>query len=137
MFDGRREVTRHARSVRKGSQTLILDHYLEVLSRKPGALPGATALAQAREVGMFTAAHETFWAAARRAHGDAGGTRALVEVLLLHRHLSHHDVVTGLDAAVTAARADIDSDPDPGTGGTDTSRAPTTDATTGLGTSGC
>ena len=53
-------------SVRKGSQTLILDHYLEVLVRKPGALPGATALAQARAAGMFTAAHEAFWAAPAR-----------------------------------------------------------------------
>ena len=64
----------------------MLDHYLEVLVRKPGALPGATALVQARAAGTFTAAHEAFWAAARKAHGDSGGTRALVEVLLLHRH---------------------------------------------------
>ena len=34
----------------RGGQSLILDHYLEVLPRKPGALPGATALAQARAV---------------------------------------------------------------------------------------
>jgi hypothetical protein len=47
VFDGRTEVARHARSVRKGSTVLLLDHYLEVLARKPGALPGATALAQA------------------------------------------------------------------------------------------
>ncbi len=26
IFDGRREVARHARSVNKGSQTLVLDH---------------------------------------------------------------------------------------------------------------
>ena len=48
VFDGRREVARHERSAVKGSTTLRLDHYLEVLTRKPGALPGATALAQAR-----------------------------------------------------------------------------------------
>ncbi len=109
VFDGRREVARHARSVRKGSQTLVLDHYLEVLVRKPGALPGAIALDQARETGVFTAQHEAFWAAARRAHGDAGGTRALVEVLLLHRHLPHADVVAGLAAAVSvgASTADV------------------------------
>ena len=34
--------------IARGSQSLILDHYLEVLQRKPGALPGATALQQAR-----------------------------------------------------------------------------------------
>jgi hypothetical protein len=44
VLDGRAEVCRHARSVTRGSQTLVLDHYLEVLARKPGAMPGATAL---------------------------------------------------------------------------------------------
>ncbi|MCY4638714.1 MAG: hypothetical protein OXC94_00015 [Chloroflexi bacterium] len=51
---------RHERSVRKGAEVLVLDHYLEVLSRKPGALPGSVALAQARADGSFTAAHERF-----------------------------------------------------------------------------
>ncbi len=71
-----------------------------MLVRKPGALRGATALVQARAAGTFTAAHEAFWAAARKAHGDGGGTRALVEVLLLHRHHTHADVVAGITAAL-------------------------------------
>jgi hypothetical protein len=37
---------------------LELDHYLEILSRQPGALPGAAALAQARASGAFTGAHQ-------------------------------------------------------------------------------
>jgi hypothetical protein len=108
-FDRREEVARHERSTVKGSTTVVLDHYLEILRRKPGALAGATALAQARKSGAFTVEHEAFWAAARRAHGDAGGTRELVEVLLLHRHLAHADVVDGLTAATSigAARADV------------------------------
>jgi hypothetical protein len=108
VFDGRREVARHPRAVAKGSQTLVLDHYLEVFTRKPGALPGATVLAQARANGWFTRAHDAFWAAARRTHGDAGGTRALVEVLLLHRYLPHADVVAGLEAALRAGASTPD-----------------------------
>jgi transposase len=69
-----RLVARHERSQVKGSQTLLLDHYLEVLARKPGALPGSLTLAQARESGAFTAAHERFWKRARRRLGDAAGT---------------------------------------------------------------
>ena len=109
VFAGRREVARHERSTVRGPATLLLDHYLEVLAHKPGALPGATALVQARKAGTFTAAHEAFWAAARKAHGDADGTRELVEVLLLHRHLRSVDVVDGLTAAlqVGAVRADV------------------------------
>src|SRR3954466_9540523 len=101
LFSGRTEVARHERATVRGSQTLVLDHYLEVLVRKPGAMRGATALVQARAGGMFTSAHEAFWAAARKAHGDSGGTRALVEALLLHRHHRHGDVLAGLTAALS------------------------------------
>ena len=93
-------VARHRRAVGKGAKVLDLDHYLEILLRKPGALPGATALAQARASKAFTAEHESFWAAARKARGDAAGTRALVEVLLLHRHLDRADVLAGITAAL-------------------------------------
>ena len=64
-----RVVARHERSAHKGAEILVLDHYLEVLSRKPGALPGSSALAQARSGGGFTAAHERFWQRARRRLG--------------------------------------------------------------------
>jgi transposase len=108
-FDGKREVARHDRLTRKGAESLQLDHYLEVLAHKPGAFPGSTALAQARAAGTFTVAHEAFWAAARKAHGDAAGTRALVEALLLHRHMPPADVVAGLTVAVSvgATTADV------------------------------
>jgi len=109
VFDGRAEVARHERCTNRGEPTLVLDHYLEVLARKPGALPGATALVQARKTGVFTAEHEAFWAATRTKHGDAGGTRELIEVLLLHRHLPHDAVLSGLRAATTvgATAADV------------------------------
>jgi hypothetical protein len=93
VFDRNTVVARHQRAVGKGAKVLDLDHYLESLLRKPGALPGATALAQARACRAFTAEHEAFWAAACKAHGDGAGTRALVEVLLLHRHLDRVDVL--------------------------------------------
>ena len=72
----------------KGGQSLDVGSLPGGAARKPGALPGATALVQARAAGVFTPAHEAFWAAARKAHGDGAGTRALIEVLLLHRHLA-------------------------------------------------
>jgi len=99
-------VAAHPRSLHKGSQDLVLDHYLEVLTRKPGALPGSTTLAQARAAGVFTGRHDAFWAAARRAHGDGAGTRALIEVLLAHRHLPAQHVLAGIDAALKAGSTD-------------------------------
>lgn len=108
VFDGRRQVACHERATVRGSQSLTLDHYLEVLVRKPGALPGATALAQARAAGTFTAAHEAFWAAARKANGDGGGTRALVEVLLMHRHNDAQHVIAGILAALSVGSVSPD-----------------------------
>ncbi len=101
-----RVIAQHERSVRKGAEVLLLDHYLEVLLRKPGALPGASALAQARAAGRFTAAHERFWRRARRRLGDAQGTRALIEVLLWHRRLPFSAVHEALDALTRAGSAD-------------------------------
>ena len=49
----------------------MLDHYLEILARKPGALPGSVPLAQARADGPFTAAHE---AAVGRRRGRSWAT---------------------------------------------------------------
>jgi len=100
VYDGREEVARHERLLAKAGIRLELDHYLEVLLRKPGALPGATALDQARAAGKFTPVHDQWWAGACKAHGDRDGTRALIEVLLLSRHLAHEHVVAGLAAAL-------------------------------------
>ena len=99
IFDGSTVVARHVRSLHKGVETLTLDHYLEILVRKPGALPGATALVQARAAGTFTNAHQRFWDAARRHRGDQAGTRALIEILLQHRRLPTASIITALEAA--------------------------------------
>jgi transposase len=103
-----RVVAVHERHPRKGSQTLLLDHYLEVLARKPGALPSSLTLAQARESGAFTSAHERFWTRARRRLGDGAGTRALIEVLLLHRGLPFLAVHAALDAVERVGSCDPD-----------------------------
>jgi len=106
VVDGGTVVASHERSLTRGSQTLVLDHYLEILARKPGAMPGALATAQARERGVLTAAHEAFWKRARHKSGDSGGTRALVEVLLLHRSLPFIAVHAALDTANRIGSAD-------------------------------
>ena len=107
-LEGGRPIAVHARSLHKGSQVLLLDHYLECLARKPGAFPGSIPLAQARASGGFTAAHERFWRRARRRLGDAGGTRALIEVLLLHRSLPCIAVHAALDAVERLGVVDPD-----------------------------
>jgi len=105
VLDGAKVLARHPRGL-KGDEVLALDHYLEVLAIKPGALPGATALARARACGAFGAAHDRFWAEARRRLGDRDGTKTLIEVLLLHRTITADAVVAGMERALTAGTVD-------------------------------
>jgi transposase len=99
-LDGKKVLARHERAVRKGTETLDLDHYLEVMKVKPGALLGSTALAQARSSGSITPAHSHFLELARRRLGDKAATSAFVEVLLLHRTCSPQAISTGIEAAL-------------------------------------
>jgi len=108
VLEGGAVVAQHIRSLHRGSEDLVLDHYLEVLTRKPGALAGATALVRARAAGSFTGEHQRFWDGARKVLGDQGGTRALVGVLLLHRTLPPAAVTAGMAAAVGMGRFDAD-----------------------------
>ncbi len=108
VFDGARVIACHTRSLHKGSEDLQLDHYLEVLTRKPGALAGATALVAARRSGSFTPGHQKFWDAARACLGDREGTRALIGALLLHRTLPASAVQAAMAKAVVTGRYDAD-----------------------------
>jgi transposase len=106
VLDGALVVARHERAVGRFAQILILDHYLEVLAIKPGALPGATALVQAKAAGAFTDTHQRYWDAVRGTRGDAAGTRALIEILLAHRTLPAAALVGAMDKAVTSGVLD-------------------------------
>jgi transposase len=99
ILDGASVIAAHARA-RKGDEVLVLDHYLEVLALKPGAMLSATPLARARAAGSFTATHERFWTTARRRLGDRDGTKAMIEVLLAHRLLSSDALIAGMRAAL-------------------------------------
>lgn len=103
VLDGAKVIARHERAAGRYVEVLTLDHYLEVLKVKPGALPGATALVQAKNAGAFTPEHQLYWDAARKARGDSAGTRALIEILLAHRTLPA-EALTAAMVKATAAR---------------------------------
>jgi transposase len=106
VLDGTSVVAHHPRGHGKGAQVLDLDHYLELLHIKPGALAGASALVAARRSGAFSPVHQTFWDAARRKLGDQDGTRALIGVLLLHRTLEAATVIAGVERALVTESFD-------------------------------
>ncbi|WP_425597516.1 IS21 family transposase [Streptomyces tendae] len=109
VYDQKVEVARHERLIAKGGCRLDLDHYLEAMIRKPGAFPGATALEQARSAGRFTPVHDAWWTQAQKDHGEQEGTRALIEVLLLGRHIPHEYLVAGLATALRAGALTADA----------------------------
>jgi hypothetical protein len=108
VFDRNKVIACHPRLTHRGQSHDDLDHYLEILLGKPGALAGSTALATARAERTFTAVHDAFWAATRKAHGDRDGTRLLIEVLLLHRHQDAEFVAAGITATLEAGSTSPD-----------------------------
>src|SRR5450755_2606276 len=52
--------------------------------------------------------HGAWWAAVRKAHGDAAGP-ALIEVLLLHRAVAHEHMVAGIAAALVTGALTADA----------------------------
>jgi hypothetical protein len=64
---------------------LELEHYLDALTRKPGALAGSTALEQCRAQGRWPASYDRCWELMKEREGKRAGTRAMIDVLLLGR----------------------------------------------------
>jgi transposase len=76
-------VARHERSYSRRQQVLDLEHYLDVLERKPGALAGSSPLQQWRERGRWPESFDCLWQNLRERHGPQAGTRAMIELLTL------------------------------------------------------
>lgn len=76
-------VARHERCYSRRQKVLDLEHYLEALSRKPGALAGSTPLVQWRAQGRWPASYDRLWDALKQRQGKQEGTRAMVEVVQL------------------------------------------------------
>ena len=73
----------HERNYERGAQVFNLEHYLHVLDKKPGALPGARPLAQWRAQGLWPESFDQLWAIWQERLGKHPGTRAMVDLLLL------------------------------------------------------
>jgi len=76
-------LARHERCFGRQQKVLDLDHYLEVLEKKPGALAGSTALEQWRAQGRWPASYDRYWEVLKQRQGKQAGTRAMIEILLL------------------------------------------------------
>lgn len=106
--DGR-VVARHERCYERGQSLFELEHYLDVLERKPGALAGSTPLAQWRERGKWPASYDALWAKLNDRHGKLDGTRQMVDVVRLGREHGHDELRRAVDLAIELGCADIEA----------------------------
>jgi len=74
-------VAQHQRCYGRGHEILNLEHYLDVLERKPGAMAGSTALVQWREAGKWPDCMDTIWGQLRARHGLSQGTREMIALV--------------------------------------------------------
>jgi transposase len=71
-------VARHQRNYGRGQQILELEHYLDVLETKPGAMAGSTPLEQWRQAGRWPECLDRMWKKLEERHGRSGGTREMI-----------------------------------------------------------
>jgi hypothetical protein len=72
---------RHTRCYGRGHEILDLEHYLDVLERKPGAMKGSTPLQQWRQAGRWPACLDAIWRELEQRHGKSKGTREMIALV--------------------------------------------------------
>ena len=100
-------IARHERCHSRRQQVLDLEHYLDVLDHKPGALAGSKPLEQWRQAGRWPACYDELWDRLQARHGKQNGTRAMVAVVMLGREFGHDQLRTAVAAAVSLGACDV------------------------------
>jgi hypothetical protein len=83
-----------------------LDHYLELLARKPGGLEHSLALSQERDRGAWPGCFDQLWAALSDRYGRSDAARQMVDVVLLCRDYGPDHVALAVSGALTAGAID-------------------------------
>jgi transposase len=99
-------VARHERLHGKYGTAAQLDHYLELLAVKPGALARSLPLHQAREQGRWPESFDRLWQAIETKVGASEAARQMVDVLMLCRELGPAAVELAARGALAAGAHD-------------------------------
>jgi len=84
-----------------------LEHYLDVLSHKPGAFAGSKPLAQWRAAGRWPDCYDELWRRLRARHGKDKGTQAMITVLLLGQEFGQDRLHTAIATTVSLGACDV------------------------------
>ena len=100
-------LARHERCFSRQQKVLDLEHYLEALSRKPGALAGSTPLEQCRAQGRWPGSFDRFWEALKQRRGKQDGTRAMVDLLLVGREQGYEVLQEAIEKTLAMGCSDV------------------------------
>ena len=102
-------VARHERCFNRQQKVLNLEHYLEALTKKPGAFAGSTPLEQWRAQGRWPASFDRFWEMLKQRRGVQSGTRAMIELLLLGRPYGYAPLQEAIEKALELSCFDVEA----------------------------
>ena len=104
--DEGRCIARHERCYGRQQQVLDLEHYLDVLERKPGALIGSKPLLAWRARGLWLQNYDRLLDALISRHGKQSGTRQMIQVLSLIKLHGHQRVQAAVEQALSLGCSD-------------------------------
>jgi hypothetical protein len=104
--DQGRCIARHERRYERNQQVLELEHYLDVLERKPGALAGSKPLAAWRQRGLWPESYDRLLEQLIGRHGKQSGPRQMIQVLSLIKQHGHARVRAAVEEALALGCAD-------------------------------
>jgi hypothetical protein len=96
-----RHIAQHRRCYGCKQQILDLEHYLDVLEHKPGALIGSKPLAVWREKGLWTEAFDTLLKQLIHRYGKQNGTKQMIQVIRLAQPYGHARLRDAIETSLT------------------------------------
>jgi len=99
-------VARHERCYGRGHQILNLEHYLDVLEKKPGAMVNSTPLAQWRQAGRWPECLDRIWKQLEERHGRSGGTREMIALVRAGSASGWTRLITAVEEALRLGAID-------------------------------
>jgi hypothetical protein len=99
-------VARHAREYGRGRQILNLEHYLDVLEKKPGAMAGSTPLEQWRWAGRWPECLDRIWKQLDARHGISGGTREMIALVRAGLGAGWNELIRAVEEALRLGVSD-------------------------------
>jgi hypothetical protein len=100
-------IASHERCYGRLQKIFDLEHYLDVLDRKPGALRGSTPLAQWRAQGRWPESYDRIWQQMIERQGRQPGTRSMVTLIRMGREFGYESLTAAVEQALDLGCEDV------------------------------